>query len=94
MIDLKLVQKQPEVLAKALADRHSELDVADFLGAGRPPPRAARGSGSPEKQAQHGLRPRWRPSSVKTRTPGLCWQSWAASPSGSRSWTAQPPGQS
>lgn len=31
MIDLKLVQKQPEVLAKALADRHSELDVADFL---------------------------------------------------------------
>lgn len=31
MIDLKLVQKQPEVLAKALADRHSDLDVADFL---------------------------------------------------------------
>ncbi|WP_165066179.1 serine--tRNA ligase [Desulfovibrio sp. ZJ200] len=30
MIDLKLVQKQPEVLAKALADRHSDLDVADF----------------------------------------------------------------
>ena len=30
MIDLKLVQKQPEVLAKALADRHSELDVNDF----------------------------------------------------------------
>lgn len=32
MIDLKLVQKQPEVLAKALADRHSELDVNEFLG--------------------------------------------------------------
>ena len=31
MIDLKLVQKQPEALAKALADRHSDLDVADFL---------------------------------------------------------------
>ena len=31
MIDLKLVQKQPEVLAKALADRHSELDVNEFL---------------------------------------------------------------
>lgn len=31
MIDLKLVQKQPQVLAKALADRHSDLDVADFL---------------------------------------------------------------
>ncbi|MDO5483685.1 MAG: serine--tRNA ligase [Desulfovibrionaceae bacterium] len=31
MIDLKLVQKQPEVLAKALADRHSDLDVNDFL---------------------------------------------------------------
>ncbi|WP_165175943.1 serine--tRNA ligase [Desulfovibrio sp. ZJ369] len=30
MIDLKLVQKQPEVLAKALADRHSDLNVADF----------------------------------------------------------------
>ena len=32
MIDLKLVQKQPEVLAKALADRHSELDVNEFPG--------------------------------------------------------------
>lgn len=31
MIDLKLVQKQPEVLAKALADRHSDLDVNAFL---------------------------------------------------------------
>ncbi|WP_297848065.1 serine--tRNA ligase [uncultured Desulfovibrio sp.] len=31
MIDLKLVQKQPEVLARALADRHSELDVNEFL---------------------------------------------------------------
>ncbi|WP_297672374.1 serine--tRNA ligase [uncultured Desulfovibrio sp.] len=31
MIDLKLVQKQPEVLGKALADRHSDLDVNDFL---------------------------------------------------------------
>ena len=31
MIDLKLVQKQPEVLAKALSDRHSELDVNEFL---------------------------------------------------------------
>ena len=27
MIDLKLVQKQPEVLAKALADRQSPLNV-------------------------------------------------------------------
>ena len=31
MIDLKLVQKQPEVLAKALADRHSDLSVDAFL---------------------------------------------------------------
>lgn len=31
MIDLKLAQKQPEILAKALADRHSALDVAEFL---------------------------------------------------------------
>ena len=31
MIDLKLVQKQPEVLGKALADRHSDLNVNDFL---------------------------------------------------------------
>lgn len=31
MIDLKLVQKQPEVLAKALTDRHSDLDVNEFL---------------------------------------------------------------
>ncbi len=31
MIDLKLVQKQPEVLAKALADRHSDLCVDQFL---------------------------------------------------------------
>ncbi|MBO6171515.1 MAG: serine--tRNA ligase [Desulfovibrio sp.] len=31
MIDLKLVQKQPEVLGKALANRHSDLDVNDFL---------------------------------------------------------------
>lgn len=31
MIDLKLVQKQPEVLAKALADRHSDINVQDFL---------------------------------------------------------------
>ena len=30
MIDLKLVQKNPEVLAKALADRHSSIDVAEF----------------------------------------------------------------
>ena len=31
MIDLKLVQKQPEVLAKALADRQSPLKVDEFL---------------------------------------------------------------
>ena len=31
MIDLKLVQKNPEVLAKALADRQSNLRVEDFL---------------------------------------------------------------
>ena len=31
MIDLKLVQKQPEVLTKALTDRHSDLDVHEFL---------------------------------------------------------------
>ncbi|BAV92067.1 serine--tRNA ligase [Candidatus Desulfovibrio trichonymphae] len=31
MIDLKLVQKQPEVLAKALADRHSAIHVSEFL---------------------------------------------------------------
>ena len=31
MIDLKLVQKQPEILGKALADRHSDLDVNEFL---------------------------------------------------------------
>lgn len=31
MIDLKLVQKNPEVLAKALADRQSSLRVEDFL---------------------------------------------------------------
>lgn len=31
MIDLKLVQKNPELLAKALADRHSPLSVDDFL---------------------------------------------------------------
>lgn len=30
MIDLKLAQKQPEILAKALADRHSHLDVEEF----------------------------------------------------------------
>ncbi len=30
MIDLKLAQKQPEILARALADRHSPLDVNDF----------------------------------------------------------------
>ena len=30
MIDLKLVQKNPEILAKALKDRHSDLDVAEF----------------------------------------------------------------
>ncbi|MBO4313538.1 MAG: serine--tRNA ligase [Desulfovibrio sp.] len=31
MIDLKLVQKNPEVLAKALADRHSDMRVDEFL---------------------------------------------------------------
>lgn len=31
MIDLKLAQKQPELLAKALADRHCDIDVNDFL---------------------------------------------------------------
>lgn len=30
MIDLKLAQKNPEILAKALADRHSPLDIQDF----------------------------------------------------------------
>ena len=31
MIDLKLVQKQPEVLTLALTNRHSDLDVNEFL---------------------------------------------------------------
>ncbi|MDR2055265.1 MAG: serine--tRNA ligase [Desulfovibrio sp.] len=31
MIDLKLVQKQPHILAGALADRHSDIDVGEFL---------------------------------------------------------------
>ena len=31
MIDLKLVQKQPEVLTTALTNRHSDLDVKEFL---------------------------------------------------------------
>lgn len=31
MIDLKLAQKQPEILAKALADRHSSLSIDEFL---------------------------------------------------------------
>lgn len=31
MIDLKLVQKNPELLAKALAERHSSLSVDEFL---------------------------------------------------------------
>lgn len=30
MLDLKLVQKQPEILAKALRDRHSKLTVEEF----------------------------------------------------------------
>lgn len=30
MIDLKLAQKQPEILARALADRHSKLDINEF----------------------------------------------------------------
>ncbi|MDD2967135.1 MAG: serine--tRNA ligase [Desulfovibrionaceae bacterium] len=30
MIDLKLIQKSPDVLVKALADRHSKIDVAEF----------------------------------------------------------------
>lgn len=30
MLDLKLVQKQPEVLARALRDRHSPLTIEDF----------------------------------------------------------------
>lgn len=30
MIDLKLAQKRPEVVAKALADRHSPLDMEEF----------------------------------------------------------------
>lgn len=30
MIDLKLAQKQPEILAKALADRHSSLNMEEF----------------------------------------------------------------
>lgn len=31
MLDLKLLQKQPEILAKALADRHSSIRVEEFL---------------------------------------------------------------
>ena len=31
MIDLKLVQKNPEILAEALKNRHSELSVDEFL---------------------------------------------------------------
>jgi len=31
MINLKLVQKQPEILVKALADRHSDIDVDVFF---------------------------------------------------------------
>ena len=31
MLDLKLLQKHPEVVAKALADRHSNISVDDFL---------------------------------------------------------------
>ena len=31
MLDLKLLQKQPDILAKALEKRHSSLDVKDFL---------------------------------------------------------------
>ena len=30
MLDLKLLQKQPEVVAKALADRHSNISVTEF----------------------------------------------------------------
>ena len=30
MLDLKLLQKQPEVVAKALADRHSSVSVEEF----------------------------------------------------------------
>ena len=30
MIDLKCIQKSPDVLVKALADRHSKIDVAEF----------------------------------------------------------------
>ncbi|MCQ2444680.1 MAG: serine--tRNA ligase [Mailhella sp.] len=30
MLDLKLLQKQPEVVAKALADRHSDISVEEF----------------------------------------------------------------
>ncbi|WP_298067522.1 serine--tRNA ligase [uncultured Mailhella sp.] len=31
MLDLKLLQKQPEVVAKALADRHSPITIDEFL---------------------------------------------------------------
>ncbi len=31
MLDLKLLQKQPEVVAKALADRHSNISIDEFL---------------------------------------------------------------
>ena len=30
MIDLKLAQKQPEIVEKALAERHSKLDMREF----------------------------------------------------------------
>ena len=31
MLDLKLIQKNPEILVKALRDRHSDIDVNEFL---------------------------------------------------------------
>ncbi|MCR4667137.1 MAG: serine--tRNA ligase [Desulfovibrio sp.] len=31
MLDLKLIQKTPEILEKALRDRHSDIDVQEFL---------------------------------------------------------------
>lgn len=89
MLDLKLLQKQPEVVAAALAARHSAISLDEFLDLDRRR-RAALAEVEALKSKRNTESAEVAAAKRLARTPRTWWPSWAFCPTASKPWMWKP----
>ena len=85
MLDLKLMQKNPDVVRESLEKRGSKIDVAEFAALDeRRKALIGEVKASRPKRTRSGRR---SPSARRrARTPRTCWRKWARWLRGPRNW--------